>query len=79
MLDLTGAPTETMLLDAPAFDSEEAWARLCSWADARFPIGCATSYDGSLRQVGLVGSHAYSVLEVSSLQQPYVLQPSTIA
>lgn len=70
LLDLTGAPTETVLLDADGFDSEETWARMCSWADAEFPIGCATAYDRSLKQVGLVGTHAYSVLEVTNRTWP---------
>uniref|UniRef100_A0A061R6S0 Calpain catalytic domain-containing protein n=1 Tax=Tetraselmis sp. GSL018 TaxID=582737 RepID=A0A061R6S0_9CHLO len=67
MLDLTGAPTESVALDDPEFDSEEAWAVLCSASEAGFLMGCATAPDPTLRGVGLVGCHAYSILEVKEL------------
>ena len=64
LLDLTGCPTETIRLDASGFKSEEAWSKLLSYAAAKFPMGCATQGDPSHREVGLVGNHAYSVMEV---------------
>ena len=42
MLDLTGAPTETIWMDHPEFDSEVTWARLLSFAQEGFPMGCAS-------------------------------------
>eukprot|EP00752_Nemacystus_decipiens_P008666 g7736.t2 len=67
---LTGAPTETVMLDS--HDSEGNWAKLLSFNQAGFPMGCATAWDPSsycrgLRDVGLVSTHAYSVLEVREL------------
>eukprot|EP00903_Cladosiphon_okamuranus_P015389 g14214.t1 len=64
---LTGAPTETIMLDS--HDSEGNWAKLLSFNQAGFPMGCATAWDPSrgLRDVGLVSTHAYSVLEVREL------------
>ncbi|KAG5176993.1 hypothetical protein JKP88DRAFT_334256 [Tribonema minus] len=68
---LTGAPTETLLLDGPNFNSEDAWLRLLSFAHARFPMGCATPWDPDTsraqRKAGLVNNHAYSILEVREL------------
>ncbi|CAN0187969.1 unnamed protein product, partial [Scytosiphon promiscuus] len=62
---LTGAPTETVML-ADSDDSECNWAKLLSFSQAGFPMGCATAWDPTrgLRDVGLVSTHAYSVLEV---------------
>ncbi|CAM9362615.1 unnamed protein product, partial [Discosporangium mesarthrocarpum] len=64
---LTGAPTETVFLDSP--DSEGSWAKLVSFSDAGFPMGCATAWDPTrtARDAGLVGCHAYSILEVREL------------
>ncbi|CAM9380169.1 unnamed protein product [Ectocarpus sp. 6 AP-2014] len=64
---LTGAPTETVMLDND--DSEGNWAQLLSFNQAGFPMGCATAWDPTrgLRDVGLVSTHAYSVLEVREL------------
>lgn len=44
MLDLTGAPTETIWMDHPDFDSEVTWARLLSFVHEGFPIGCASAF-----------------------------------
>lgn len=44
MLDLTGAPTETIWMDHPNFDSEITWARLLSFKQEGFPMGCASAY-----------------------------------
>jgi Calpain family cysteine protease len=67
--DLTGAPTETILFPGPGteslllLDRDELWARLESFASAGFLMGVATAVGGD----GLVGMHAYSVLEVLTL------------
>lgn len=47
-----------------AHDFSLLWQRLraCSWLG--LPLGCATAHDPQLREVGLCGSHAYSILEV---------------
>jgi len=71
MFDLTGYPTESIAFDSRDFDSDTFWARMASWNDQGFPMGAATSYDPSLRNTGLVGTHAYSVLDVKEvLAQP---------
>ena len=64
MFDLTGLPQEVIELESTRFDSEVTWARLLSFSKADFPMGCATSFDFTLKSVGLVGCHAYSILEV---------------
>jgi Calpain family cysteine protease len=61
--DLTGAPTETILFQGSLLDRDEFWARLESFASAGFLMGVATAVGGD----GLVGMHAYSVLEVLTL------------
>jgi len=68
MFDLTGFPTEVISFDDSAFDSEVTWARLLSFSKANFPMGCATSLHGSVKDAGLVGCHAYSILEVVELE-----------
>ena len=67
LLDLTGAPTEMVYLGHDRFDSELMWARLRAYAALGLPMGCGTNNaEGSsnLREVGLVGGHAYSILDV---------------
>ena len=59
LADLTGAPTETIIF-SEMLDSNVFWARLLSFHEAGFLMGVATSRGGE----GLVGSHAYSVLDV---------------
>ena len=46
-----------------AFDEARAWEKVLSYCEAGFPMGCATSSGGR----GLVGGHAYSVLDVRQL------------
>ncbi|KAL7561882.1 hypothetical protein ACA910_014257 [Epithemia clementina (nom. ined.)] len=58
--DLTGAPFETIVFAGNLLDREELWARLLSFHEAGFLMGVATSKGGD----GLVGGHAYSVLNV---------------
>ena len=60
LLDLTGQPCECVDFWAPGFDSELCWAKLLSFKELDFPMGAATSQSGE----GIVGGHAYSVLEV---------------
>mmetsp|Transcript_43849 Transcript_43849/g.82244 ORF Transcript_43849/g.82244 Transcript_43849/m.82244 type:complete len:921 (+) Transcript_43849:168-2930(+) len=62
MLDLTGCPTEAVNFRVPGFDKELFWGRLLSFIDAGFPVGCGTSEE-TVEELGLVGQHAYSVLE----------------
>mmetsp|Transcript_13759 Transcript_13759/g.55169 ORF Transcript_13759/g.55169 Transcript_13759/m.55169 type:complete len:406 (-) Transcript_13759:9341-10558(-) len=63
MLELTACPTETISFSSSTFDSNETWERLVSFSSSQFPMGCATATGGD----GLVGMHAYSILEVKTL------------
>ena len=65
LLELTGAPTEVVQFRDPSFDPELFWARLVSLLQAGCPIGCGTGAE-TLEELGLVGQHAYSVLETDS-------------
>jgi calpain-15 len=61
LADLTGAPTETIVFEAfRAGHVDELWMKLLSFVQAGFVMGVATSQGGD----GLVGGHAYSVLDV---------------
>jgi hypothetical protein len=60
---LSGYPSEVLDLNAPGFDSDEAWIRMMSFAEAGFPMGAGTMSTGA----GVVGHHAYSVLDVREL------------
>eukprot|EP01043_Picozoa_sp_COSAG02_P015373 COSAG02_NODE_654_length_18824_cov_222.971001_3_plen_503_part_00 len=66
LLDLTGAPTLSVNFNAGDFDSELLWQSMQNWKCLELPMGCATSGDetGELREMGLCGSHAYSVLDL---------------
>jgi hypothetical protein len=70
-LALTGAPTVAVYPDSAAFNSEDTWQKLLGWSRAQYPISCSTGYDPeqtrTYRQSGIVGTHAYSVLEVREL------------
>lgn len=70
LLDLTGCPTESIDFDEPGFDPEELWQRLMDFKAADFPMGCATAGNPELREVGLCGNHAYSVLDVREIFDP---------
>lgn len=61
--DMTGAPTETLIFDGNIWDCDVLWARLLSFHEAGFLMGVATSKGGD----GLVGGHAYSILDVIEL------------
>ncbi|KAK3279928.1 hypothetical protein CYMTET_12209 [Cymbomonas tetramitiformis] len=69
LLDLTGAPTFTLSFDDPGFDMGLLWARLLHFRAQGYPMGCATAADPSLREVGLCGSHAYSILECREVRR----------
>ena len=66
LLDLTGAPTLSVNFNDGDFDSELLWQSMQEWKRLELPMGCATSGDdtGELREMGLCGSHAYSVLDL---------------
>ena len=67
LLDLTGAPTEVFDFSEGGFDPEDMWARLCAYKALGLPMGCGTNSAvgrEELKQVGLVGGHAYSLLDV---------------
>lgn len=66
--DMTGAPTETLIFDGNIWDFDELWARLLSFHEAGFLMGVATSRGGD----GLVGGHAYSILDVVELNDMLV-------
>jgi len=66
--DMTGAPTETLVFHGKDCNSEDLWARLLSFHEAGFLMGVATSKGGD----GLVGGHAYSVLDVLELHDMLV-------
>eukprot|EP00667_Euglena_gracilis_P008703 EG_transcript_8814 len=70
LLDLTGCPCETINFDSREFEPEVLWAQLTAFKQQGFPMGCATADDPLLREVGLVGMHAYSLLDVRELPQP---------
>lgn len=72
--DLSGAPTETIIFQAGLFDRDEFWARLESFASTGFLMGVATAQGGD----GLVGMHAYSILEVLTLDNCAVDQQAKV-
>lgn len=57
--DLTGFPTEVISFNHRNFDSELLWARLLAFIDSGLLVGAACMKSGD----GLVGMHAYSVLD----------------
>jgi hypothetical protein len=66
--DLTGAPTETIPLYKDAASNDELWVRLLSFSQAGFLMGVATAKGGD----GLVGRHAYSILDVVEINNSVV-------
>jgi len=63
-LDLTGAPTLVYYFDNPTFQPTTFWSKLISYRQQRLPMGCGTSTS----QVGLVGMHAYSILDIREIK-----------
>ncbi len=61
------APRPPLDLGDERFDSELMWARLRAYRRLGLPMGCGTNNaegQQNLREVGLVGGHAYSILDV---------------
>jgi len=59
---------------AGMFNREELWVRLLSFAEAGFLMGVATSRGGD----GLVGGHAYSLLDVIEVHDSIVGEQSKV-
>jgi hypothetical protein len=70
--DLTGAPTETIVFQH--VDVDLLWARILSFYQASFLMGVATAVGGD----GLVGSHAYSILEVQEVSNVLIGEQSKL-
>eukprot|EP00899_Mesostigma_viride_P005554 jgi/Mesvir1/149/Mv13513-RA.1 len=68
LLDLTGAPVFTVEMDYPGFSLDALWAQLVYFKSQKFPMGCATAPNPHLEEMGLVGNHAYSILECREVQ-----------
>ena len=69
LLDLTGAPCFTINFDEPHFNLDRLWTQLVFFKSKGFPMGCATGGgDPQLKEVGLCGSHAYSILECREIE-----------
>ncbi|CAD7949985.1 unnamed protein product [Amoebophrya sp. A25] len=68
-LDLTGCPTLAFSFDDRSHEPRSFWCKLREFSQSRLPMGCGTSGGGGqLREVGLVGNHAYSILTVKELR-----------
>jgi len=63
-LDLTGAPTAVYNFDHHNFNPRSFWNDLMEYRKKRLPMGCGTSSS----QQGLVGMHAYSILDVVEIK-----------
>jgi hypothetical protein len=70
-LDLTGAPTlqiqwhrRNSHQDSCIYEPKTLWRKLLHWRSLRLPMGCGT--DSSA--VGIIGMHAYSILDVKEIQ-----------
>ena len=73
LFDLTGCPVETISITSnDAID--DLWVRLVSFQDNKFLIGAATESDDN----GLVGMHAYSVIDLIELYNVQVGRQSRI-
>mmetsp|Transcript_178512 Transcript_178512/g.572055 ORF Transcript_178512/g.572055 Transcript_178512/m.572055 type:complete len:1068 (+) Transcript_178512:55-3258(+) len=73
LLDLTGFPTESIDFGEDGFDTQELWRRMVKFKEKGFPMGCATAGNPELKEVGLCGNHAYSILDVRELYDPRFL------
>ena len=63
-LDLTGAPTAVYNFDHHNFNPRSFWSDLMRFRQKRLPMGCGTSQS----QEGIVGMHAYSILDVREVK-----------
>jgi hypothetical protein len=60
---MTSFPTETIMFNSFKFNSEVFWGRLLSFQSHKFLMGASCPFSGD----GLVGSHAYSILDVREI------------
>ena len=72
-LDLTGCPTLTFGLQNEKFEGIWFWLKLKYFCKQGLPMGCATAGGRQLNEVGLVGHHAYSILDV----REFKISPNT--
>lgn len=63
-LDLTGSPTVVYDLHSQDFEPRRFWADLMRYRRRRLPMGCGTSASAA----GIVGMHAYSLLDVREVR-----------
>lgn len=63
-LDLTGAPTAVYNFDHHDFQAKKFWGELMTYRRKKLPMGCGTSQS----QEGIVGMHAYSILDVREVK-----------
>ena len=75
LYDLTGCPTNTISFQLHTFDKEMFWCQLQSYRAEEFPMGASCPTSGN----GLVGGHAYSVLDVCYLAGVVVGQQRKIS
>jgi hypothetical protein len=62
--DLTGAPTAVYNFDHHDFNPRRFWSELIRFRSKKLPMGCGTSSS----QAGIVGMHAYSILDVQEVK-----------
>ena len=60
---LTGCPTEVINFNDDNFNSDITWGKLLSYSSSKFPMGAGTMSTGE----GIVGLHAYSILDVKEI------------
>ena len=63
-LNLTGAPTLQFCFDSKNHEPKSFWQKLMKWRRQRLPMGCAVSNS----EEGLIGMHAYSILDVREIK-----------
>ena len=61
---LTSFPTESISFNSATFNSELTWIRMMSFVESGFPMGAGTAVSGN----GIVGGHAYSILDCRELE-----------
>lgn len=76
MFDLTSFPTQSIHLSGFGFDVDTVWQQLLSYAQSKFPMGCSCMNPG--KGSGLVGHHAYSIVQVQECNNPVLGQQSTL-
>jgi calpain-15 len=63
-LDLTGAPTLVYSFDEKDFCPCSFWSKLLGYRKQELPMGCGTSSSAA----GIIGGHAYSILDVREIR-----------